>query len=235
VVSSVVHTVSKIASGVVHAVSSAVHKAVSAVKHAIKTVVTKVKAAYHKVVKAAKSAYHKVVKTVKSAVKKVVNTVKKTAKYVAAHAANALKRTFHVVRFVINMPATAIGFGLAEATGGSCGMAAGLMVVCGGSSIIPSGRAGFTIGNVYMYGSDAPDADALSHESNHSTQYMMLGGGVIPFAPMYFLSMGTSWVDYQILGPRHDSQGLVCTTATACYNIFEMGADLHKGHYFHAP
>jgi hypothetical protein len=62
-----------------------------------------------------------------------------------------------------------------------------------------------------------------------------LGGGVLPFAPLYFISMGTSWVDYKILGPRHDSQGLVCTTATACYNIFEIGADLHKGQYFHAP
>lgn len=161
--------------------------------------------------------------------------MKKAAKYVAAHAGNALKRAFHVTRFVVNLPATAAGMWLANKSGASCSMAAGLMVTCGGSSVIPSGRSGFTIGNVYLYGSDAPDADALSHESNHSTQYMVLGGGVLPFAPLYFISMGTSWVDYKILGPRHDSQGLVCTTATACYNIFEIGADLHKGHYFHAP
>jgi len=152
--------------------------------------------------------------------------------YDAEHGPNALRRAWHVTRFVVNIPSTLVGLGVAGATGASCGWYRELMVVCRGSSAIPNGRSGFTIGNVYVGDSSQPSAAAMQHETKHASQYFALGGGLFPFVPMYFEQMGSSWIIYQIKGPRHDGNGKTCTEATACYNFFEEWAGLHDGGYY---
>lgn len=41
-----------------------------------------------------------------------------------------------------------------------------------------------------------------------------------------------SWGIYKIAGERMDSSGRKCTTTAACYNVFEINADLHAEGYY---
>ena len=85
---------------------------------------------------------------------------------------------------------------------------------------------------MYVGNNSTPTAAQMQHETKHASQYFALGGGLFPFVPMYFEQMGSSWIIYQIKGPRHDGQGRTCTTANACYNFFEEWAGLHDGGYY---
>jgi RHS repeat-associated protein len=154
--------------------------------------------------------------------------------WVAVHGPNALRRAWHVTRFVVNIPSTLVGLGVAYASGASCGWYREAMVVCRGSSWIPSGRSGYTIGNVYVqHDKTMPTADEMRHETKHATQYFFFGGDPLEFGVAYAGASLGSWLVYKVKGPRHDSQGMVCDTPTACYNPFEESADLHDGNYYH--
>ncbi len=153
--------------------------------------------------------------------------------WVAAHAPNAWKRTKDVLRFAANLPSTAIGYGYGLSTGASCSWAAGLMVVCaGGKRMARDG--GMTIGNVYTTKTDrsAIPAAVLEHEGTHVTQYAFYTWNPVGYFLAYGTASGVSWGIYKIAGERVDSSGRKCTTASACYNVFEINADLHKGGYY---
>jgi RHS repeat-associated protein len=159
--------------------------------------------------------------------------------YVAVHGPNALKRAFHVARFIVNLPATLPGLLYAGASGADCGWAPGLMITCTGARrFAPKG--GQTVGNVFTTRDLSVSPTVLEHETQHANQYAALGTmfpglGLPAFGFGYAGASGFSWVTYHIFGERHDGAGNVCDDAWACYNIFEINADLHKGNYYHRP
>jgi RHS repeat-associated protein len=143
------------------------------------------------------------------------------------------------IRFGSNLPSTGVGLAIASARGASCHMEKGLMIVCVGSSLIPGGRSGYTIGNVYNTNTE-PNAARLAHETRHADQFSIFNmadpasiNPTIAYGAAYGIASLASYGLYAWFGPRHDSRGKDCTTSTACYNIFEIWADLHQGGYYH--
>ena len=157
----------------------------------------------------------------------------KARHWIAVHGPNALERGWHVLRFVSNLPATAIGIVYGLSTGASCSWYRGLMVTCTGAKRWAR-DGGITIGNVYTTTADKKDLtpELMEHETRHATQYSWYVWNPLGYFGAYLTASGVSWGIYQVAGPRTDSQGRKCTTASACYNIFEIDADLHKGGYY---
>jgi RHS repeat-associated protein len=145
-------------------------------------------------------------------------------------------RTGDVVRFTLNAPSTAIGWGYGESTGADCGWYKHLMVTCS-SGGWGARDGGMTIGNVLTTTESRKDLDAqpeyMEHETRHATQYAWF----FPFQPVGFLASytaasGVSWGIYKARGAPVDDAGDSCNDPAICYNVFERDADLHKGRYF---
>lgn len=81
----------------------------------------------------------------------------------------------------------------------------------------------FTIGNVVVSKDDWDqlhhnDADLITHEEQHSWQYVVCGG--LPFLPLYAVALGWSWLR---------------TGDFASRNVFERNAGLVMGGYRERP
>lgn len=122
--------------------------------------------------------------------------------------------------------------GEAAAAGASCSQAAGGLWVCGGAKWTFKGRE-YTHGNVFL--TRKPTKDVLkdklllAHEIRHATQWALFGP--IWFPILYTKMDNLSKRAYQVFGPRkHGKQR--CTDPGACYNPFEIEANLFNGGYF---
>jgi RHS repeat-associated protein len=153
--------------------------------------------------------------------------------YVAVHGPNALERYMDVRQFFTNLPSTITALNLAFLSNSSCGMS-GWMVACKGSGLIPPGRAGFTLGNVYI-AKDPADATEMQHEYQHARQdAFWYSGNPITYTAGYIRASELSLVIHAVRGDYHDPKtGKTCSDWFACYNVFERNADLDKGNYEH--
>ncbi len=121
------------------------------------------------------------------------------------------------LRKLSNLPATAVGLGIAWYNGSrECRLAKNGLIVCQAQS--NPGGGGTTIGDVFVttesFAKVMTDGDLLSHEMRHSEQWA--GWGNVGFASAYGLSAWSSSV----------SSG-----SYACLNYFEIDAGLHEGKY----
>jgi RHS repeat-associated protein len=121
------------------------------------------------------------------------------------------------LRKLSNLPATAVGLGIAWYNGSrECRLAKNGLIVCQAQS--NPGGGGTTIGDVFVttesFAKVMTDDDLLSHEMRHSEQWA--GWGNVGFASAYGLSAWSSSV----------SSG-----SYACLNYFEIDAGLHEGKY----
>lgn len=118
------------------------------------------------------------------------------------------RRSWHVLRFAINLPVTvpAVIWGLLH--GGWPEMRPGLFIACGG---MHGGfaKGGTTYGNVWLFG-HLESAERLRHETKHATQWALCTPVLFPF--MYLLA--------ELAGRRDPRR-----------NVFERLADLHDGGY----
>ncbi len=114
-----------------------------------------------------------------------------------------------LARAVVNLPMTAAAVAWANTHGGDCSVRSDLTVACadmtGGYA-----NAGTTIGNTWLYG-DLDGSDRHRHESRHSDQWAMFGGG--PTFPGLYGA--------ESLRTRGDFYD----------NVFERWAGLHDGGY----
>jgi RHS repeat-associated protein len=121
-------------------------------------------------------------------------------------------------RFARNAPFTAIGLELGSLTGGpgSCGLREGLMYVCRVPSwVVPEGRSGFTIGNTFITSRDTVSPALLRHEARHADQWAIFGG---LYPELY--------VRAELKASQSGSGG-----QSACFNYFEVWANLDEGEY----
>jgi RHS repeat-associated protein len=160
----------------------------------------------------------------------VQRKAKQAKEWVRRTVPNVVKRVWHVTRFVINIPSTQVGLGYAAISGASCSAASGLTFNCTGATrFAPKG--GQTIGNAFITRGDTVSAEVHAHEARHSTQYTWFLGNPVSFGIAYGgASVGSAMI-YMFKGPRHDGHGGVCDDRWACYNFFEVDADLDKGGY----
>ncbi|MGS2615359.1 golvesin C-terminal-like domain-containing protein [Micromonospora sp. LZ34] len=151
------------------------------------------------------------------------------------HTPNAIERAWHVARFALNLPSTAVGYGYAWIAGATCSWYRGLMLTCTDAKRFAR-DGGITIGNVYTTTAARSQLDAdpelMEHESRHSTQYFGLTGNPVNFGLAYGSASLLSGAIYLFAGERVDSHGDKCDDPWTCYNVFEMDADLHKGNYY---
>ncbi|MEQ4300057.1 RHS repeat-associated core domain-containing protein [Plantactinospora sp. B6F1] len=122
--------------------------------------------------------------------------------------------------------------GEAGAAGASCSRANGGLWVCGGAKWTFKARE-YTHGNVFL--TRRPTKDVLkdklllAHEVRHATQWALFGP--VWFAALYTKMDNLSKRAYQVFGPRkHGKQQ--CANPGACYNPFEMDANLFNGGYY---
>ena len=126
-------------------------------------------------------------------------------------AKQAVKKVGKVVkvtsRAVVNAPITVAAVGYSVVIGGgSCSMAAGLMVTCTGNRAWANGPGDFlTMGNAVITERPSVSAAVLNHEQEHATQWSFLG----PAFPI-------AYVENEILS-QLAGQG-------SCWNYFERSA-----------
>ncbi|MGC7095385.1 RHS repeat-associated core domain-containing protein [Amycolatopsis lurida] len=119
----------------------------------------------------------------------------------------------------------------AKGAGATCEPAGGI-VVCGGAKWTFKDRM-YTHGNVFL--TKIPTKVAvnnkllLAHEARHATQWALFGP--IWYAGLYNKMDQLSRKAYRVLGPRKQA-GMTCTDPGACYNPFEIDANLFNGGYF---
>ncbi|GAA3758343.1 RHS repeat-associated core domain-containing protein [Plantactinospora mayteni] len=143
-----------------------------------------------------------------------------------------LGKEFATWRARQNAGVTLAARGEAAAAGASCSQVNGGLWVCGGAKWTFKDRE-YTHGNIFL--TKRPTKDALkdklllAHEVRHATQWALFGP--IWFAALYDKMDKLSKRAFQVFGPRKLG-GQQCTDPGACYNPFEMDANLFGGGYY---
>jgi RHS repeat-associated protein len=120
----------------------------------------------------------------------------------------------------------------AAAAGASCARASGGIWVCGGAKWTFKGRE-YTHGNIFLT-KDATkdvlnDKLLLAHETRHATQWSLFGP--YWFAILYTKMDNLSKRAYSVFGERKLGKQR-CANPGACYNPFEIDANLFNGGYY---
>ncbi|MEU5261152.1 RHS repeat-associated core domain-containing protein [Amycolatopsis sp. NPDC021455] len=122
--------------------------------------------------------------------------------------------------------------GEAAAADANCQKTDGRFLVCGGAKWTFKDRS-YTHGNVFLTKTPTKDAVknklVLAHEIRHATQWALFGA--IWFGGLYNKMDALSKKAFSVLGPRKQA-GMTCTDPGACYNPFEIDANLFNGGYF---
>ncbi|HMC41841.1 MAG TPA: hypothetical protein VKI20_02435 [Acidimicrobiales bacterium] len=86
-----------------------------------------------------------------------------------------------MLRFVCNLPATAVALGLARLTGSRPVVSEDLFMCCARVPRWLNGpRGGMTVGNVYLTSGGEPAPDLRRHEVRHADQWALLGPVAFP-------------------------------------------------------
>lgn len=114
---------------------------------------------------------------------------------------------------------TALGFAIARVGGAHVADGPRGLYLAGGYRFGFPIAGAFTVGNVLISRSDwdrlqREDPDLITHEEQHSWQYVVCGG--LPFLPLYGAALAWSWVR---------------TGDFASRNVFERNAGLAMGGY----
>jgi RHS repeat-associated protein len=133
------------------------------------------------------------------------------------------RRGWHVARAVRNAPFSLVGYGYARVSGARCRRTYGLTMACtGGRRFARYG--GMTIGNVWVTRDRWQDTNEnlRRHERRHSSQWAVWGGN---FPSHYAAASLVSAAIYKVHRRKN------CSNRWACYNAFEMHANLKWGRY----
>jgi len=133
------------------------------------------------------------------------------------------RRAWHVGRAFRNAPFSVAGYGYARASGARCRRTYGLTMACtGGKRFARYG--GMTIGNVWVTRDRWQDTNEnlRRHERRHSSQWAIWGAN---FPSHYAAASVASAAMYKVRRRKG------CSNRWACYNAFEMNANLRWGRY----
>jgi len=124
------------------------------------------------------------------------------------------RRAWAALRFVCNLPATALALGLARLAGRRALVGEDLFMCCTNVPRWLNGpRGGVTIGNVFLTSGAGPTPELRRHEVRHADQWALLGP--LAFPVLYVLAEGIAWLRGK--GPEG--------------NVFERLAGLGDGGY----
>ena len=112
------------------------------------------------------------------------NPFKKCGKGHRSRVRSFARKAVQVTRFVVNVPASAVGVGVAIGGGGKCGINWNhVLVVCTNvRSGIWNPKSAITYGSVVVTSRERLSADTMRHEARHADQWALFGPG---FALLY--------------------------------------------------